>query len=220
LYSMNSFDFSGSMSQRLLGALAAIFIPLILGLGLIRSHVIATDHLVSPTILKLRFLAKSSPLESVVELKTLAKMKVIIRQRSGNLLAKEPISHNQEKSASASLTPSSSEIIETDLASQASLVIQHAEVAPGTLTQQYKGKSAIGAYHDARSDIQKMAVRKGVALQAERQTKYELFQTAASDAVIPDCVAQGTITKLGLDSFKGLLVIPALATAAAMGKCK
>jgi hypothetical protein len=217
LYSKNSFSFPGSMSQRLLGALAAIFIPLILGLGLIRSHLIINDPFASATIFQLRFIAKSLPRESVVDSRNLVLRKALVRRRSGDLFTIKPVESNLNRVVSASELVSSTQNAKGDLAT---ITNHSAEVKAATLAQQFKGQSAIEAYQNARSDIQKLADRKGIALQAQRAIRYEIFQTAASNAVIPDCLAQGTTTKLGLDSFKGLLSIPALATAAAMGKCK
>ena len=81
-------------------------------------------------------------------------------------------------------------------------------------------RAAFNAYQDSRSDIQKMAERRGVNLRAQTPTKYDEFQIAAERAVIPDCLAKGTSSKLGLDSLKGLLVVPALAVSAIRGKCK
>jgi len=227
LYLKNSFVLSVGAGQRLFGVLAAVLIPSILCLSLMRNHIVVTEHFTqansSATILQLYFLAKPSPPDAVLELGKRANMKVIIRQRSGNLFAKKAANRNQEKPVIASLKSSPFEAIETDLASHADHTNQlgvGTEVASDVLVKQYKGKSAIGAYQDVRSDIQKMADRKGGSLQAERANKYEVFQAAANEAAIPDCLARGTSSKLGLDSFKGLLVIPALAAAAATGKCK
>lgn len=221
LYLKNSFVLSVGAGQRLFGVLAAVLIPSILCLSLMRNHIVVTEHFTqansSVTFLQLYFLAKPSPPDAVLELEKRTNTKVMIRQTSGNLLAKEAANRNQEKSVTASLKSSSFEVIETDLANQVSPAT---EVASDALVRQYKGKSAVGAYQDIRSDIQKMADRKGVSLQAERANKYEVFQAAANEAAIPDCLARGTSSKLGLDSFKGLLVIPALAAAAATGKCK
>jgi hypothetical protein len=221
LYLKNSFVLSVGAGQRLFGVLAAVLIPSILCLSLMRNHIVVTEHFTQAnslvTFLQLYYLAKPSPPDAVLELEKRTNTKVMIRQTSGNLLAKEAANRNQEKSVTASLKSSSFEVIETDLANQVSLAT---EVASDALVRQYKGKSAVGAYQDIRSDIQKMADRKGVSLQAERANKYEVFQAAANEAAIPDCLARGTSSKLSLDSFKGLLVIPALAAAAATGKCK
>jgi hypothetical protein len=81
-------------------------------------------------------------------------------------------------------------------------------------------RAAFNAYQDSRSDIQKMAERKDVNLRVQTPTKYDEFQIKAERAVIPDCLARGTSSKLGLDSLKGLLVVPALAISAIRGKCK
>jgi hypothetical protein len=65
-----------------------------------------------------------------------------------------------------------------------------------------------------------MADTKGISLQAARATKYEVFQTAASNAAIPDCLQKDASSQLGLDAFTGLLRGAALAVAAVRGKCK
>lgn len=89
-----------------------------------------------------------------------------------------------------------------------------------TVEQKTKSKAAWAAYQDSRSEIQKMASRKGIALHSTRLSKYDEFQHATENAVIPDCLEKGASSKLGLDSLKGLLVIPALAVSALRGKCK
>lgn len=224
MYLKNRFEFSGGMSQRLLGALAATLFPLMLGLSLHRSHD-AKKASTSSTIFQLAFIAKPWPSESVNNSANMVTKKAPIRHRAKNLSVKaafsrdpeSPASVNASVSASVSALDASTQIAETALTT----ITSHAsESTADTWAKKIKGKSAISAFQDARSDIQKMADRKTIALQAERANKYEVFQSAANNAVIPDCLARGTTTKLGLDSFKGLLAIPVLATAAAMGKCK
>jgi hypothetical protein len=73
-------------------------------------------------------------------------------------------------------------------------------------------KSITKAYNDSKSEIQKMAEASSKELNTPSQTKYDRFQTAAEEAVIPDCIsanAGGT-----------LLSIPVLAYKALADKCK
>jgi hypothetical protein len=85
---------------------------------------------------------------------------------------------------------------------------------------EFRREAAFNAYQDSRSEIQKMADRKGLNLRTQAPTKYDDFQSAAARAVIPDCLERGASSKLGLDSLKGLLIVPALALSAMRGKCK
>jgi hypothetical protein len=70
------------------------------------------------------------------------------------------------------------------------------------------------AYNDSKSDIQKMAEASGKELNTPLKTKYDRFQTAAEEAVIPDCLSPQGPGGLGL------LAIPVIAFSAATGKCK
>lgn len=85
---------------------------------------------------------------------------------------------------------------------------------------EFRREAAFNAFQDSRSEIQKMADRKGLNLRTQAPTKYDDFQSAAARAVIPDCLERGASSKLGLDSLKGLLIVPALALSAMRGKCK
>jgi hypothetical protein len=213
----NHFIFTASLPQRLIGVLVATLIPLSFCLVLVRSHVVQPESFSTSAIFQLRFIAPSLRREPIVNSLNLLDAKVSTQRRGPAQVAKHFARPHREIAAPTLVMLNATQKAE---AGMSAIVNQSAETNAANLIQQFKGKLAIGAYQDARSDIQKMADRKGVALQAERANKYEMFQTAASNAVIPDCIAQGTITKLGLDSFKGLLAIPALATAAAMGKCQ
>ena len=75
-------------------------------------------------------------------------------------------------------------------------------------------KTIAQAYNDSKSDIQKMAEASAKELNTPIKTKYDRFQTAAEQAVIPDCLApQGP-------GGIGLFAIPVIAFQAATGKCK
>jgi hypothetical protein len=93
-----------------------------------------------------------------------------------------------------------------------------AEITPEPKVEQdvtllpINSKSIAKAYKDSKSEIQKMAEASAKELNTPGKTKYDRFQTAAEEAVIPDCFsanAGGT-----------LLSIPVLAYKALAGKCK
>ena len=75
-------------------------------------------------------------------------------------------------------------------------------------------KTIAKAYNESKSEIQKMAEASGKELNTTTKTKFDRFQTAAEQAVIPDCLSpQGP-------GGIGLFAIPVIAFAAATGKCK
>ncbi|MBR7799095.1 hypothetical protein [Undibacterium fentianense] len=53
------------------------------------------------------------------------------------------------------------------------------------------GATVRDAYHASKSDIQKMAEKRGLALNDPKASKYEKFQDAATRAAKPDCLRQG-----------------------------
>lgn len=73
-------------------------------------------------------------------------------------------------------------------------------------------KTIAKAYNDSKSDIQKMAEASAKELNTTVRTKYDKFQTAAEEAVIPDCFSA--------NSGGTLLSIPVLAYKALADKCK
>ena len=75
-------------------------------------------------------------------------------------------------------------------------------------------KTIAKAYADSKSEIQKMAEASGKELNTPIATKYDRFQTAAEQALIPDCLSPQGPGGLGL------IAIPVIALAAATGKCK
>ena len=75
-------------------------------------------------------------------------------------------------------------------------------------------KTIAQAYNDSKSDIQKMAEASAKELNTPIKTKYDRFQTAAEQAVIPDCLAPQEPGGIGL------FAIPVIAFQAATGKCK
>lgn len=94
------------------------------------------------------------------------------------------------------------------------------EITPAQTTEQpvtllpINRKSIAKAYNDSKSEIQKMAEASGKELNTPLKTKYDRFQSAAEQAVIPDCLApQGP-------GGIGLLAIPVIIFEAATGKCK
>jgi len=219
------FSMGLTLPQRFLGALVAVLIPLIFCLGLLKQNVLQSHSGTPNKVLQLQFLTEysGSPLHQVLEKPTRNSTEATgsFRAVVNNLVEKNRILVDKNVTANmlqpAERSVSVEQVVVEDIAVSKN---QSTELSVGPLAQQFKGKSAITAYQDARSDIQKMADRRAISLQAQHQTKYDVFQDAASNAAIPDCMAHGTTTKLGLDSIKGLLVIPALAAAAAMGKCK
>ncbi|MES2048278.1 MAG: hypothetical protein V4447_07755 [Pseudomonadota bacterium] len=94
------------------------------------------------------------------------------------------------------------------------------EITPAQTNEQavtllpINSKSIAKAYNDSKSEIQKMAEASGKELNTPGQTKYDRFQTAAEQAVIPDCLAPQEPGGIGL------LAIPVIAFQAATGKCK
>ena len=223
----NSLHFSMALTlpQRLLGASVAVLIPLFFCLGLLRQYAMQDRVTTSNEVFQLQFFTQyrlvpphqEQEKYSGKSSETTGTFRPVVKNSvAKNRLLVEHKATASEPQATGQSTIETQVVVEDIAASKN----QNAEANAGNFVQQFKGKSAIAAYQDARSDIQKMADRRAIAMQAERQTKYEVFQAAASNAVIPDCVAKGTSTKLGLDSFQGLLAIPALASAALMGKCK
>jgi hypothetical protein len=95
-----------------------------------------------------------------------------------------------------------------------------AEITPTPTIEQavtllpINNKSITKAYNESKSDIQKMAEASAKELNTPIKTKYDRFQTAAEQAVIPDCLAPQEPGGIGL------LAIPVIAFQAATGKCK
>lgn len=95
-----------------------------------------------------------------------------------------------------------------------------AEITPVQTNEQAEtpltinSKSIAKAYNDSKSEIQKMAESSGKELNSPIKTKFDRFQTAAEQAVIPDCLAPQEPGGIGL------LAIPVIAFQAATGKCK
>jgi hypothetical protein len=101
-----------------------------------------------------------------------------------------------------------------------STAVISAEITPTPTIEQavtllpINSKSIAKAYNDSKSDIQKMAEASAKELDTPVKTKFDRFQIAAEQAVIPDCLApQGP-------GGIGLFAIPVIAFQAATGKCK
>ncbi|HTD03147.1 hypothetical protein [Undibacterium sp.] len=101
-----------------------------------------------------------------------------------------------------------------------------AEAARDTGILKLDGRSIAKAYKDSRSDMQKMADASGKTLAAQTQTRMQKFDAAMEQAAVPACLAQGedpmkhNPPKVGGVSFSGLLVIPFYVEAIVKGKCK
>ncbi|MES2104287.1 MAG: hypothetical protein V4634_09725 [Pseudomonadota bacterium] len=87
-------------------------------------------------------------------------------------------------------------------------------------------KAIARAYKDGRSELQKMADAAGKTLESQAPTKMQQFDTAMKEAAVPSCLAQGedpmkhNPPKLGGVSFSGLFALPFYVGAIAKGKCK
>ncbi|MBC3876026.1 hypothetical protein [Undibacterium flavidum] len=214
------FRFSHSISQQLGSTFFALLIP-----GLLALALSITKPFPSPTkmIAQSRLLFISAPRSITAPANTAtltARKKQLISEKSNSIKPKTASEKNQLPAPSIAETISSSSVrIDHDMdLMQDTNQASHVERA--TLTTHAKSKAVWAAYQDSHSDIQKMASRKGIALHATRLNKYDEFQNAAENAVIPGCLEKGTSSKLGLDSLKGLLIIPALTVSALRGKCK
>lgn len=216
----NHFRFSHSVAQQLGVTLFAFLIPGLFALALsVTKAFPGTTKIIVQS--KLLFIPASRSMTAASNTAILTVKKKQLKSEKSNSVKPKTIA---EKIQSAE--PSIAETVSTsNAASDHDMNLmqdtnQASATERATLATHAKSKAVWSAYQDSRSDIQKMASRKGIALHAPRLNKYDEFQNAAENAVIPGCLEKGTSSKLGLDSLKGLLIIPALTISALRGKCK
>ncbi|MBC3809589.1 hypothetical protein H8K52_19795 [Undibacterium seohonense] len=203
IFSPSSFDVLAQLQRFFIGLISSI-IPLLFCAGL---WIDKQATVQSPTMIRTHLiLLKSKPVVNNPS----------VRAKTVSAVDAPKIAIRRKRTSS---TLSVSELTDVVQADHSTLEVTEPLSRDVTLPE-FRREAAFNAYQDSRSEIQKMADRKGLNLRTQAPTKYDDFQSAAARAVIPDCLERGASSKLGLDSLKGLLIVPALALSAMRGKCK